>query len=95
MSKLSATTFTSPMGVFPISKITPAMVRALDSVDDYGRIQCSTQVFNQLAKLGLVVHHGLTDYITHAGWNAIALFPLPNQNGHAALTQRTRPSNDS
>jgi hypothetical protein len=76
----SSPIFTSAEGVFPTSEITPAMVLALDTADDHGRIRCSTQVFNRLARVGLAKHHGLSDYITHAGWNALTLFPLPVQH---------------
>jgi hypothetical protein len=76
----SAPTFVSAVGVFSTSEITPVMVRALDSADDDGRITCSTQTYKKLAQYGLADHKGLVPRITHAGWNASALFPLPVQH---------------
>lgn len=79
-TRASKPTFSSPVGVFPTSVITPTMVRALDTADDDGRITCSTQTYKKLARYGLADRRGLVPRITHAGWNASALFPLPDEH---------------
>lgn len=71
-------TFVSAVGVFATTSITPVMAKALDSVDDDGRLlRCSTVTFRKLKALGLAEWHACAIRITHAGWNAYATLPTP------------------
>jgi len=74
-TRASVPTFTTPAGVFSTSVITPAMVRALDSFTDRFRIEGSSQTLRKLIRYGLAETRGLGVAITHAGLNALSLYP--------------------
>ena len=71
----SAPTFSSPVGVFSTSVVTLAMVRALDSFDDWLGITGSTQTRRKLIRYGLAETRGMGCAITHAGLNVLCLYP--------------------
>ncbi|MFF4026933.1 hypothetical protein ACFYY5_29195 [Nocardia elegans] len=72
------TSFFSAAGEFPMSVITPAMAKALDSVDDSGAIMGSAQTLNRLINYGLAEDRRIRGvYLTNAGWDVLATLPLP------------------
>lgn len=72
------------------SLITDAMVRVLDSADDAGCLTGSAVTLNKLVALGLAEDRRMRGvFITGAGWNALALFPLldaPTVEAHQTRT---------
>ncbi|WP_280193247.1 hypothetical protein [Nocardia farcinica] len=72
------TSFFSAAGEFPMSVVTPAMAKALDTVDDSGAITGSAQTLNRLIKIGLAEDRRIRGvYLTNAGWDVLAALPLP------------------
>ena len=79
----SAREFVTPVGVFPIETITPAMLRVFDTVDDDGWVSGSAQTIRRMVELDLLKRNPFCSVratMTHAGWNAHALFGLKPQH---------------
>lgn len=80
--------FTSSTGEYPISSITPAMAAAIESADDNGVLNASSQTLNRLIKHGLAVDRRLQGvYLTDAGWTVLTM--LLSRTAHRTKTWTT------
>jgi len=62
-----------------VSLVSNVGVFSLESVEDDGRLlRCSTATFRKLEALGLAEWKACAVRMTHAGWNALAVLPLPS-----------------